>query len=179
VNATGDLWRRLTAGGWRFEKLAGGDCRRWLQVVVVIFDFLGMSLMQQIPPLKSLKQFNTSDFFFKKYIHVFLLKSSMKVRKYLFCQVDIGFMGPHTSLCTNSSGLFAFQLTSLVKLDLWCLLRTQLSQTSSGWSIWGIPLTIFLLASIFRLVKFRCPSLRCQSHSSLLVMTLKHFAASY
>jgi hypothetical protein len=35
-----------------------------------------------------------------------------------------------------------------------------------------------LLASIFRLVKFRCPSLSCQSHSSLLVMALKHFAAS-
>jgi hypothetical protein len=71
-------------------------------------------------------------------------------------------------MCTNSSGLFAFQLTSLAKLDLWCLQRTQLSQTSSRWSMWGIPLTIFLLASIFRLVKFKCPSLRCQSHSLLI-----------
>jgi len=88
-------------------------------------------------------------------------------------------MGPHTSMCINSSGLFAFQLTFLAKLALWCLLKTPLSHTLSGWSMWGIPLIIFLLVSIFKLVKFRCPSFMCQIHSSLLVITLKHFIASY
>jgi hypothetical protein len=37
------VWRGLAV--W---EVAGGVCRRWMQVVVAVFDFLGLSLMQQV-----------------------------------------------------------------------------------------------------------------------------------
>jgi hypothetical protein len=41
------------------------------------------------------------------YIHIFLEKSSMKVKKYLAPPKDMFFMGPHTLECTISNTLVA------------------------------------------------------------------------
>jgi len=40
---------------------------------------------------------NVSDFSLKKYIQVFLDKSSIKLRKYLLLLLDVGLIGPHKS----------------------------------------------------------------------------------
>ena len=99
--------------------------------------------------LKYLKQFNTSDFLFRKHMQVFLLKSSESTY--------------YVQLGKTSFVVFAEDTTL----------------TYFFWMINVRHIFDHLLASIFRLVKFRCPSLIYQRHSSLLVMAVKHFVASY
>jgi len=45
--------------------------------------------------LNALNISSACDFFFKIYVQVFLLKSLVKVRKYLLPALELGLIGPH------------------------------------------------------------------------------------
>src|SRR5579875_1305659 len=64
---------------------------------------------------------STSLLVLSTYTHTFLVKSSMKVRKYLPPPMDNVFIGPHTSECTSSKGLVARVAPSFGKGCLACL----------------------------------------------------------
>jgi len=61
-------------------------------------DLIGLSVSFSTISLNLLNIWNTSDFSFKKYTHVFLEKSFMKEMKYLFLLKDSGVIGPQMSV---------------------------------------------------------------------------------
>src|SRR5450759_5288591 len=78
--------------------------------------------------LNSLNFSNHSLLVFSRYTHIFLEKSSMKVKKYLAPPKDMFFMGPHTSECTISNTLVVRVAPSFGNECLCCFPKMQPSQ---------------------------------------------------
>ena len=72
-----------------------------------------LKILILIPEAFSIKAFNskknshTSDFFLRKKIHVYLEKSSIKVRRYLYPFMDVIGIGPLISECISPNMLVA------------------------------------------------------------------------
>ena len=83
------------------------------------------------------------------------------------------FIGPQTSVWTNSKGYFA-RLDFLTNGILWLFQKMQALHNWSGWWIWGKPFTKFRLERFSKLWKFKCPKRKCHNHDSLFTIAFKH-----
>ena len=73
----------------------------------VLYTYIFFFVWFSTRALNSLNMLKTSDFFLKKYIHVFLENSSMNETLYTDLPSDGSNTGANTSLCTSSNILFA------------------------------------------------------------------------
>jgi hypothetical protein len=101
--------------------------------------------------LKVLKAFRVWLLSLKKYSHVFLVKSSMKVRRYLLIVLEVVGMGPQRSLWINCSGRVV-AVVFLFGTRSYCILSiTHDSQICFTRGILEVPATRFLLVIWYKL----------------------------
>ena len=132
----------------------------------VLNTFMCSPLWFSTSALKFWNFSKTSLLFLRKYIQVFLVKSSMNVKKYRLPANDGACIGPHKSEWIISKGVFALMLFPDGKLSLCCFPKMQPSHRLSGFSINGNPFTIPFLLNKFRPPKLRCPNLKCHNQFS-------------
>jgi len=97
---------------------------------------------------------NTSLLCLMRYVHAFLVKSSMNREKYLLPLGVSICRGPYMSEYTISNLFFVFYGDYFLKLPLVCLHWTHSLHTVSGICISGSPLTIESLLSRDKYLKF-------------------------
>ena len=124
--------------------------------------------------LKFLKVVKVADFSLRMYTHNFLLKSSMKVIKYLLPPKEIGSSGMQMSVWTSCNGACALHDFSLGKGSRACLPIMQTSQVWLDGSIVGKSRTMPVVHSRFRPLKFRWPKRRCHLYDSFFMSPWKH-----
>ena len=137
-----------------------------------IFSFLPVDLSTWA--FHSRKHGKTSSLWFRTYIQVKRVLSSINVRKYSPPLRDVAFILPLTSLCTNPRGSLDRLPPSTGNLLLWCFPSTHDSQkVVSLDALKSKSSTSFSLANFCRFRTPRWPYHRCQVSSfvSLLLLT--------
>jgi hypothetical protein len=112
--------------------------------------------------LKHLNMFKAADFSLKKYIHAFLLKSSIKHNEYLFLLLEIGEIGPQMSACISCNRCVALHVLLLEIGLLCCFPRMQAVHVTVDAGSCGRPWIMFLACSNFKPLWLKCPYLQCQ-----------------
>lgn len=102
---------------WSPLKMYSPLLSNWISSILC-FDYVSIRV------LNSLNFLNTSFLDFNIYTHIFLIKSSMKVIKYLAPLMDMVLIEPHTFECIISKG-FVVCLLPLGKPILCCLSSIQ------------------------------------------------------
>jgi hypothetical protein len=93
--------------------------------------------------LKALNANKVSDFFYKNITHVFLVRSLIKVTKYLDLDNDGVEKGPHKSVCIKSKTLSTLDLDFCIITFCDCLPIMHPMQTPIAFINLGKPTTIF------------------------------------
>lgn len=106
-----------------------------------------------------------------------MLKSSMKVTKYILPPIESTYINPQTYEYTTSRWHLVLHPASLLNFSQCFLAYTHSSHTSVDIFINDIPVTMLFFCITLRFLKFKYPSLKFHIHSYLLEFVARHLCS--